>query len=216
MRRADWEALAEAGQATFLFRPVEPSEAALRYIEHGEQLGVPAAYKCRMRTPWWRVPLSPLADLFVTYMNADTPRLCANGARVHHLNSVHGLVFAPALRRLGVAELPLASLNSATLLGAEAVGRAYGGGMLKLEPREADRLPVPTPSTLEGAATALHRVRRRVAALLAERRVLDAVAVVDEVLLRRYLELSEPQTQALRSAHQELRARRVERGAGAR
>jgi adenine-specific DNA-methyltransferase len=31
-------------------------------------------------------------------MNADTPRLCANRARVHHLNSVYGVYFREGLR----------------------------------------------------------------------------------------------------------------------
>ncbi len=42
--------------------------------------------------------------------------------------------------------LPLAFLNSATLFSAEMVGRSYGGGVLKLEPKEAasvfDRPPL--------------------------------------------------------------------------
>ena len=72
-------------------------------------------------------------------MNADTPRLCTNRAQAHHLNSVHGVYLTGPLRRLGMDLLPVAALNSMTLLAAETVGRAYGGGMLKLEPREADR-----------------------------------------------------------------------------
>ena len=93
------------------------------------------AYKCRVRLPWWRVPLVKPADLLLTYMNADTPRLCTNRKSVYHLNSVHGVYLRKGLRQLGMDLLPLASLNSMTLLGAETVGRAYGGGMLKLEPR---------------------------------------------------------------------------------
>ncbi len=134
--------MATVGAATRLFRPGrEPSPAARRYIESGERLGVNTAYKCRVRSPWWRVPLVPPADLLITYMNADSPRLCANHARVHHVNSVHGVYLRPELRELGLDLLPLGALTSMTLLGAETVGRAYGGGMLKLEPKEADRLP---------------------------------------------------------------------------
>jgi adenine-specific DNA-methyltransferase len=78
-------------------------------------LGVDAAYKCKVRSPWWRVPMVKPADLLVTYMNADTPRLCANQAGVHHLNSVHGIYLQSGLRRLGLNLLSLASLNSMTM-----------------------------------------------------------------------------------------------------
>ena len=46
----------------------------------------------------------------------------------------------------------MAMLNSVTLLGAELIDRAYGGGMLKLEPREAARLPLPSPALVESKA----------------------------------------------------------------
>jgi len=67
-------AMGVAGAATVLFRPTaEPSPQARAYIEAGERLGVDAAYKCKVRSPWWRVPMVKPADLLVTYMNADTP-----------------------------------------------------------------------------------------------------------------------------------------------
>jgi len=216
MSMGAWTELAAAGEATLLFRPADPSPAAVRYIEAGEALGVPRAYKCRVRSPWWRVPLVGPADLLVTYMNADTPRLCANAAGVHHLNSVHGLYLRSGLRRLGMELLPLASLNSVTLLGAEIVGRAYGGGMLKLEPREADVLPVPSRNALAASAHALAERRQAVADALRSRRLHAAVRLVDEALLVEQLGLTLEEVRALRSAHDHLRARRSARGAPAR
>jgi hypothetical protein len=55
------------------------------------------------------------ADLFLTYMNADTPRLTADSAGVHHLNSVHGVYLRPDLRDIGTDLLPLASMNTLTM-----------------------------------------------------------------------------------------------------
>jgi adenine-specific DNA methylase len=212
--RAGWKRLSEDDRASLLFRPVgEPSQAALEYIEAGEAVGVHNAYKCRVRSPWWRVPLVRPADILLTYMNADTPRLCANKANAHHLNSVHGVYLRRGLRRLGKDYLPLASLNSMTLLGAETVGRAYGGGMLKLEPGEADKLPVPSKAVIEAASTELSGVRVDVTAMLKARRLLDAVHLVDDVLLVGHLGLSRAKVAALREAHAELTARRVARGA---
>ncbi|MDT0275543.1 N-6 DNA methylase [Blastococcus goldschmidtiae] len=208
--------LGEEGSATWLFRPSdEPSPAAWEYIEAGHTAGVHLAYKCRVRKPWWRVPLVRPADLLLTYMNADTPRLTTNQAKAYHLNSVHGVYLRGGLRDAGRSLLPLGSLTSMTLLGAETVGRAYGGGMLKLEPREADRLPVPAPELLQAAAPDLATIKPRVAQYLKGGRLTDAVRLVDDVLLSGQLGLPASELGALRDAHAELSARRTARGADA-
>lgn len=207
------QTLGAGGHSTYLFRPAgEPSAAGWHYIQSGEDLDVHEAYKCRVRTPWWRVPYLRPADLFLTYMNADTPRLTTNRARAHHLNSVHGVYLRDHLRQDGMNLLPLASLNSVTLLGAETVGRAYGGGMLKIEPREADVLPVPSPELVRRNAEPLRRIKPTVAARLREGRLLDAVALVDEVLLIATTSMSERSLRAVRRDHTSLTARRTARG----
>jgi adenine-specific DNA-methyltransferase len=213
--QAGSDQLALDGAATLLFRPAgEPSKAAWAYIEAGVALGVDQAYKCRVRSPWWRVPLVKPADLLLTYMNADTPRLCTNRARAYHLNSVHGVYFRHGLKTLGMDLLPLASINSMTLVGAETVGRAYGGGMLKLEPKEADRLPVPSPEVLAECRSALAAIRPQVSAKLRRPQgLLAAAKLVDDVLLVGALGVARSEGMALREAHAELTARRVARGA---
>lgn len=212
LTRSAWTALGRHGRATWLFRPAaEPSTAGRRYIARGERDGVPDAYKCRVRTPWWRVPLVPPAHLLLTYMNADTPRLSANRAGVHHLNSVHGVYLRPGLRRLGTDLLPLVSLSSLTLLGAETVGRAYGGGMLKLEPREADRLPVPAPDLVQALRPRLSVVRDGVVRALAGGRLLDAVRLVDGVLLAEGLGMHPRDVESLAAARAALAGRRAAR-----
>ena len=205
--------LGRNGSATWLFRPAdEPSQAAWAYIAAGEAAGVDTAYKCRVRKPWWRVPPLRPADLLLTYMNADTPRLSTNTANAAHLNSVHGVYLAPKTRKLGKALLPLASLTSMTLVGAETVGRAYGGGMLKLEPREADRLPVPPAALVEAAAERLTNIRPQVAGLLRGGKLIEASKLVDDVLLVGELGMSRKDVRVLRDAHADLTARRVARG----
>lgn len=205
--------LGEDGEATYLFRPDgEPSAAALCYIKSGEDLDVHTAYKCRVRKPWWRTPYLRPADLFLTYMNADTPRLATNRAKVHHLNSVHGVYLNEDVLDLGQSLLPVASLNSVTLLGAEVVGRAYGGGMLKIEPREADDLPMPSPDLVETHRESLTALRPKVTAALRSGRLLDAVSLVDDVLLGDGLALSPLDRHLIRSDRASLAARRASRG----
>ncbi|CAN7468195.1 HsdM family class I SAM-dependent methyltransferase [Mycolicibacterium frederiksbergense] len=176
-------ALGADGRSVHLFRPTgRLSAPAQRYIDAGHAAGVHLAYKCRVRTPWYLVPLVKPADLLLTCMNADTPRLVTNRAGAHHLNSVHGVYLRDEVAALGRDLLPLAALNSVTVLHAEMVGRAYGGGVLKIEPREADRWLVPAPELIADRATELRAARRTVAALLGRGKLLDAVGVIDDAL----------------------------------
>lgn len=208
-----WRALGKRGSATFLFYPGEsPSPASLEYIQAGETAKVDQAYKCRVRKTWWRVPIVKPADLFLTYMNADTPRITTNAARALHLNSVHGVYLNDRHRSAGRELLPLAALTSMTLVGAETVGRAYGGGMLKIEPREADRLPVPSPDVVEAAREKLRALRPQLGSRLRNGRLIEAAKLVDDALLVGELGMARNDVKALRDQYIELSARRTARG----
>lgn len=204
--------LGKQGQSTLLFCPrTTPSAEAMAYIENGRRTGVETAYKCRVRKIWYRVPLVKPADLLLTCMNADTPRLTANEVNAHHLNSVHGVYLNASDRKIGRELLPLASLNSATLMHAEMVGRAYGGGILKLEPKEADLWAVPSVSLVVSRAESLRSVKKTVADLLAAGDLLGAVELVDGALLTDGGVLSRPQIQLVRAARELLASRRKAR-----
>lgn len=210
---SDMKTLGAEGRATWLFRPSDrPSAAALAYIQAGQVVGVDEAYKCRVRTPWYRVPLLPPADILLTYMNADTPRLTTNSAAAHHLNSVHGVYLKDEARDIGRELLPIASLNSVTLLSAEMVGRSYGGGVLKLEPREADQWAVPSLGHVREYADALREIRPTVASLLRHGDLMAAVKHVDEALLLNSGAVSEPKLNQIRQAHRASVDRRLARG----
>jgi hypothetical protein len=212
----DWAGMSSRGARTHLFYPGadKPSAAARRYIDQGEREAVHEAYKCRVRNPWWRVPLLPAADLFLTCMNHDTPRLVTNLAGVRQLNSVHGVALKKPLRRLAMETLPLGMLNSLTLLGAELVGRSYGGGILKLEPREADKLPLPSPESLRRIAPALRKLRSEVGPAFRNGELMKVVEQVDRVLLAGHLRISPDDILALRRARRALFERRARRGEG--
>ncbi len=209
--------LGRKGSRTYLFYPSEtPSSAAIDYIQAGHIAGVDTAYKCRVRKIWYRVPIIEPADLLLTCMNADTPRLTTNEARAHHLNSVHGVYLRDELRTIGRELLPLASLNSVTLLNAEMVGRTYGGGILKIEPREADIWAMPSPALVTSRIEALQAIRSRVARMLQAGRLDAAVRLVDEALLVDGGHVSSKELDEVRRAHAELTRRRTVRGASGR
>lgn len=208
--------LGDSGVQTLLFSPVgEPSSAAISYIEFGQKLQLDKRYKCRKRSPWWRVPLPPVPDAFITYMNSFGPNLCSNAAGVPNLNSCHGIYFHEGVRSLGMELLPIASFNSATLLSAELVGRAYGGGVQKLEPREASRLLVPSVASVASMRDDLLGIAPRFEELLSARDFASALELVDGIVLRTCFACGDEERLRLSSAFNGLRTRRASRSKGA-
>ncbi|WP_395680496.1 class I SAM-dependent DNA methyltransferase [Dokdonella sp.] len=210
-----WEVLAKKGEQCYLFAPGnEPSRAAQRYISAGEEQGVHSAYKCQVRTPWWRVPLVARPDLLFAYMSHDRPRLVRNGAGVHLLNSLYGVRLHAVRQALGQELLAIASLNSLTLLGAEMVGRAYGGGMLKHEPTEVDRLPLPSLAVLNAVSERLRLIQPQIGGMLRRDDIGPVIHAVDRVVLQDHLGWSRSQLDAIRAARATLHGRRMTRARG--
>ncbi len=211
----DHDRLVAQGKKAYLFYPeAASSKAVRRYLEVGVANQVDQGYKCRKRKPWWRVPIVEAPDAFVTYMNDYAPSICINHARVRHLNSVHGLTFADEYRDLGKQLLALACLNSVTLLSAEIEGRAYGGGLLKVEPREAARLQVPSPGLVEAARDRLEAVLDNGAMLLAGSDLLSLRNQVDEALFDGVTGIADGLLEQIRDSKQVLYERRRNRGKG--
>jgi hypothetical protein len=107
--------------------------------------------------------------------------------------------------------LPFLAFNSVTMLGAEVFGRSYGGGVLKMEPREAARLPLPATDSLERAWKTLREERATLENQLRNGRWTNVAARVDQVLLSETLKLSSDDVEALRDAALTLRTRRLAR-----
>ncbi len=98
------------------------------------------AYKCRARDPWYAVPDVVVPDGFLTYMSGERVQVIGNAARCVATNSVH------VVRMKGRASFHSlrGRFDSAlSRLSCEVEGHPLGGGMLKIEPREAQRILVP-------------------------------------------------------------------------
>lgn len=121
-------------------------------------------YKCRNRSPWYAVPDVQIPDLVLSYMSGRSANLVQNVAGVTCTNSVHSV----RLRDRALAAKLLPQWSTPFLrLSCEIEGHALGGGMLKLEPREATRLLFPSKKAvgsaqneaLEDAVSTLQRWR---------------------------------------------------------
>ena len=104
-------------------------------------------YKCRVRDPWYSVPDVQVPDFFLSYMSGLAPSFVRNDAGCTCTNSVHSV----RLKRAG-AHRHLASWGSEFVqLSCELEGHPLGGGMLKLEPREASQIILPPAAATEPA-----------------------------------------------------------------
>ena len=150
LRDHEWRSLKASGGRCLLLDlgPTDRAQLeppALQYVEYGESRGLHLGYKCRIREPrWWAVPSTWKPDAFLLRQIHDAPRIVDNQTRATCTDTIH------RLRMLnGTSSNWLASsfLNSVTAAFAEIRGRSYGGGVLELEPREAESLPIPPLST---------------------------------------------------------------------
>ena len=140
--KGQWEELHCLGERVWLLHPEKIREADLprslrEYIDFGKGQKVDEAYKCTVRSTWWLPPFVSPPDLFFTYMSHRFPRMITNAAEVGFVNSMHGIRLKSEVDPIAKKALPLLCLNSVTLLGAEVLGRAYGGGILKMKPEKA-------------------------------------------------------------------------------
>jgi adenine-specific DNA-methyltransferase len=204
---ADYEELADRGVNYRLLALNSDAPAVLRqtaedYLRRGGELGISRRYKCRQRDDWWSVPIPGTdgrPDLFLTYCAAEHPRLVVNEARLLHTNAVHGV----RLKKGGLAASSLAAgfFNSLTLLSAELEGRSYGGGVLKLEPSEAESVVLPPLGSIASKLSAVD-VQLRDGSLA------DVLDIVDQVVLGKGLGLAKEEIASLRIGAEKLRSRR--------
>lgn len=120
-----------------------PLPAAVRdYLGTEEATGVRQTYKCRNRDPWYVVPDVYAPDGFLTYMSGRWPQLVSNQADCVATNSVHTVRLRPGYSFTGLRRLWNSPL---TELSCELEGHPLGGGLLKIEPREAAKIVLGKP-----------------------------------------------------------------------
>jgi adenine-specific DNA-methyltransferase len=114
------------------------------FLTRARANGAADGYIARARRAWWRVGLHAPAPILATYMARRPPAFVRNEVAARHINIAHGLYPRE--------DIPPATLDRLAryLRTSVAVhqGRTYAGGLTKFEPREMERLPVPTLETL--------------------------------------------------------------------
>ncbi|WP_454890369.1 hypothetical protein [Sphingopyxis chilensis] len=124
-----------------LTRDQELPTVVKNYLDSSAGHAARQGYKCRNRAPWYAVPDVQIPDFVLSYMSGRRANLVRNSAGVSCTNSVHAIRVRN--RPLAAELLPRWS-TPFVRLSCELEGHALGGGMLKLEPREAGRIAFPS------------------------------------------------------------------------
>ena len=181
---------------------VKPGSPLAAYIAQGEQADVHTGYKCRIRRSWWVVPTTWVPDGFMLRQISTHPRIIANETGATSTDTVHRVRVQPGI---DVGQLAAAAFNSATFALSEIIGRSYGGGVLELEPSEAEELPVPDPRLVSPSLI------EEVDALVRDGKIYDALDLVDQAVLIEGLGMTQERVNVYRVAWESLKARRAGR-----
>jgi hypothetical protein len=208
--RADWKEASAVGDAAYLLfieRTAELPLSVKKYLDQGKTKHVPDTYKCRVRSPWYSVPRVYQPDGFLTYMSGIAPRFVSNDAGVVAPNSLH-IVRRHAGTALKCDSIAALWQTSLTRLSVEVEGHSLGGGMLKLEPSEAENCIVPNPG-IEDAK--LSELSIELDALVRASKQKEAQQLADKTILQENLGLSKRDCVSLQNAAQRLVNRRYGR-----
>lgn len=173
------------------------------YIEDGVAAKVHEGYKCSKRKVWWKVPSVWVPDGFMLRQIHSGPRITANLTGATSTDTVHRIRLHSD--EVSAGQLATAFHNSATFAFAEIMGRSYGGGILELEPAEAERLPIPHPELVDGAFA------REIDRLIKSGESEKAREIVDRRILVERLGWTESMVDTCREAWETLRDRRNRR-----
>lgn len=130
-----------------VFDPIERRKIE-KFLRFAKANGVADGFIASHRKAWWSVGLRQAAPILATYMARRPPVFVRNLADARHINIAHGIYPRTPLDEAQLSGLASYLSRSVSLHD----GRTYAGGLTKFEPREMERLLVPTPELITEAA----------------------------------------------------------------
>jgi len=182
--------------------PEEEFSTGLKsYIQFGEEEGVNQGYKCRVRPKWYEVPSVYISDGFLFRQIYKHPLLVVNEIGAACTDTIHRVKL---LQDIDFKQVSASFVNSLTFAWSEICGRSYGGGVLELEPRESEELPIPFNQDICLDTDLVNE-------FLNKGDVYAALNYVDKILLIDHLGLTQKHVNHIREAWESLRDRRLNR-----
>ncbi len=122
----------------------DAAQAQVRsFLRWAKSMRADKSYIAGNRRAWWAVELRDPAPLLCTYMARRPPAFVRNPCGARHLNIAHGIYPREPLAA-GTLDALANWLQQNVCTSA---GRTYAGGLTKFEPREIERILIPSPTS---------------------------------------------------------------------
>lgn len=136
-----------AGRPTLLFAPdgrqlSDFPLAVQEYLKEGETRGLSTKPLISSRRPWYKMERREVPPFLFAYLGRRNTRFIRNAARVVPLTGFL-CVYALASSRDQLDRLWQVLQHPATTSNLSVIGKSYGAGAIKVEPRALERLPIP-------------------------------------------------------------------------
>lgn len=204
----DWEKnkLSKAKAHLLVFperKNLNKKNGAVKYIEHGESLGIHKGYKTGIRDDWFVVPSLKISDALFIRRNNLYPRLIINQAEAYTTDTMHR-VFVKA--STNIKSLTASYYNSLSLAFTEVSGRSHGGGVLELMPNEAERVLLPYHKDNSSLLLTIDKLIRK------KTDIEEILKVTNQVILKGHYGLTQKEIKLAHSIWKKLSSRRLNRG----
>jgi len=182
---------------------LDQKNGAVRYIAHGENLGIHKGYKTGIREDWFVVPSLKISDALFIRRNNLYPRLIINEAQAYTTDTMHRVFLRPGTE---IKAFTASYYNSLSLAFTEVCGRSHGGGVLELMPNETEKVLLPYHKENADLLLQIDTLIR------AKTNIEEVLNITNEVILKQHYGLTDGEIALAHSIWKKLSTRRLNRG----
>ncbi|NJL59280.1 MAG: SAM-dependent methyltransferase, partial [Desulfobacteraceae bacterium] len=117
-------------------------ESVYNYIKEGEKSGLPNRPLIKQRKPWYKMEQREVPPILFAYLGRRNLRFIRNQAGILPLTSFL-CVYPICSDDTYIHNLWQALNHPETIKNLKLVGKSYGSGAIKVEPRSLDKIPIP-------------------------------------------------------------------------
>ncbi|HEX8334045.1 MAG TPA: hypothetical protein VF622_15605 [Segetibacter sp.] len=182
---------------------LKKKNSAVKYIAHGENLGIHKGYKTGIRDDWFVVPSLKVSDALFIRRNNLYPRLIINEAKAYTTDTMHR-VFLKQGTELNA--FTASYYNSLSLAFTEVCGRSHGGGVLELMPNETERVLLPYHKDNSALLPTIdHLIRKKT-------EIEEILKMTNQIILKEHYGLTQKEIRLAHTIWKKLSSRRLNRG----